>query len=76
MVRHNVAELFEAAPFSAVKDPVGMNYNTGVLVLEPSTTIHSLLVNNYARAGSYNVGDQGALNALLDYAAWKPLSKV
>ena len=76
MVRQNVAELFEAPSFSAVKDPVGMNYNTGVLVIEPSTTIHSLLINNYARVGSYNVGDQGALNALLDYSAWKPLSKI
>lgn len=76
MVRHNVRELFEMPPFSAVKDPVGMNYNTGVLVLEPSKTVHSLLVNNYQHVGSYNVGDQGALNALLDFAAWNPISKV
>lgn len=76
LVRHNVAELFDAPPFSAVKDPVGMNYNTGVLVLEPSTTTHALIVGNYMRAPSYNVGDQGALNALLAYEAWTPLSRI
>lgn len=73
IVRKNVAELFEAPGFSAVKDPVGMNYNTGVIVIEPSPYVYSLIVNNYMHAGSYNVGDQGALNALVDYNAWNPL---
>ncbi|PXF45198.1 Glycosyltransferase family 64 protein C4 [Gracilariopsis chorda] len=73
IIRNNVAELFEAPGFSAVKDPVGMNYNTGVIVIEPSRYVYSLIVNNYVHAGSYNVGDQGALNALIDFDAWNPL---
>lgn len=73
IVRKNVAELFDAPGFSAVKDPVGMNYNTGVIVIEPSKYVYSLIVHNYAHAGSYNVGDQGALNALVDFEAWSPL---
>lgn len=73
ILRRNVAELFQAPPFSAVKDPVGMNYNTGVIVIHPSPHVYSLIVNNYHHAGSYNVGDQGALNALVDFHAWNPL---
>lgn len=75
MVRHNVRELFDEPGFSAVKDPVGMNYNTGVMVIEPSPTTFALIVGNYARVGSYNVGDQGALNALVDFEAWNPLPR-
>lgn len=73
IVRRNVAELFEAPSFSAVKDPVGMNYNTGVIVIEPSSYVYSLIVNNYVHASSYNVGDQGALNDLVSFKAWNPL---
>ncbi|KAI0558680.1 glycosyl transferase [Gracilaria domingensis] len=73
IVRKNVAELFDAPGFSAVKDPVGMNYNTGVIVIEPSRFVYSLIINNYVHAGSYNVGDQGALNALIDFEAWNAL---
>lgn len=74
IVRKNVAELFDAPGFSAVKDPVGMNYNTGVMVIEPSRYVYSLISKNYAHAGSYNIGDQGALNALVSFDAWTPLS--
>lgn len=73
IVRRNVAELFDAPGFSAVKDPVGMNYNTGVIVIEPSRHVYRLITNNYVNAGSYNVGDQGALNSLIDFDAWNPL---
>ena len=73
IVRRNVAELFDAPSFSAVKDPVGMNYNTGVIVIEPSPYVYSLIKNNYIHSNSYNVGDQGALNALISYEAWNPL---
>ena len=73
ILRRNVAELFDAPGFSAVKDPVGMNYNTGVMVIEPSRYVYSLIIKNYASAGSYNVGDQGALNALIDFEAWNSL---
>lgn len=72
-MRRNVAELFDFPGFSAVKDPVGMNYNTGVMVIEPSSYVHSLIVQNYAHAGSYNIGAQGALNALVSFDAWTPL---
>eukprot|EP00177_Eucheuma_denticulatum_P001485 GFKZ01002668.1.p1 GENE.GFKZ01002668.1~~GFKZ01002668.1.p1 ORF type:complete len:553 (-),score=62.22 GFKZ01002668.1:2319-3977(-) len=73
IVRRNIIELFDAPGFSAVKDPVGMNYNTGVIVIEPSRVVYSLIVKNYMHAGSYNVGDQGALNALVEYNAWNAL---
>lgn len=73
ILRRNVAELFEAPGFSAVGDPVGMNFNNGVMVIEPCKYVHSLLIGNCANAGSYNVGDQGALNALVDFEAWNRL---
>lgn len=73
IVRRNIAELFDAPGFSAVKDPVGMDYNTGVIVIEPSKHVYSLIIRNYMHAGSYNVGDQGALNALVEFDAWNPL---
>lgn len=73
IVRRNVAELFDAPGFSAVKDPVGMNYNTGVIVIEPNKYVYSLIIKNYVHAGSYNIGDQGALNALVDFEAWHAL---
>lgn len=73
IVRRNVAELFDAPGFSAVKDPVGMNYNTGVVVIEPSRYVYSLILRSYTHAGSYNVGDQGSLNAMVEFDAWEAL---
>lgn len=73
ILRRNVAELFDAPGFSAVKDPVGMNFNTGVIVIEPSRYVYSLIIRNYMHEGSYNVGDQGTLNALVEFDAWNAL---
>lgn len=75
VVRAPIGDLFEYPDFSAVKDPVGMNYNTGVLVVAPSLATHALLVAGYRAAGSYNAGDQGALNALVRFGAWTPLPR-
>ena len=73
VVLRPIDELFEGPDFSAVKDPVGDNVNTGVLVVKPSAVTHGLLMKSYLYVDSFTIGDQGTLNSLVDMKSWHRL---
>lgn len=58
MVMENVDTLFDYPAFSAVRDVAGA-FNTGLMVIEPSTTTFKAMMDSYLEAPSYNRGDQG-----------------
>ncbi|KAI8371698.1 nucleotide-diphospho-sugar transferase [Radiomyces spectabilis] len=61
MVVQSIDDLFERPQFSAAID-VGGAINTGVFVAEPSKETYDEIMKVYAKAPSYNRGDQGFLN--------------
>ena len=73
VVLRPIDELFKEPDFSAVKDPVGDNVNTGVMVVKPSAVTHGLLMKSYLHVDSFNIGDQGTLNSLVDMKSWHRL---
>ena len=62
LVLRNIDELFRASELSAVPDKYPGVFNTGLMVLEPSTSTYHDMLRVYMRTGSYNRGDQGFLN--------------
>jgi glycogenin glucosyltransferase len=61
LVVQNFDEVFQYPEFSAVK-VVGDEFNTGMFVLEPSTTTHQEMLNVYKLAPPNYFGEQGFLN--------------
>ena len=61
IVTQNVDELFTFPELSATRD-IGDTFNSGVMVLKPSTYTFQAMKDDYLNAPSYNQGDQGFLN--------------
>ena len=78
VVRKNIDELFSGDGFAAAPD-AGFDrsdpheFNSGVLVLEPSHALFAEMMDAVATTPSRDGGDQGFLNAFLP--GWQPLAQ-
>jgi len=69
LVLKNIDELFERRGFAAAPDFfLPDHFNSGVMVLEPSTRTFKRMLEVLAASGTYDGGDQGFLNTF--YPDW------
>jgi alpha-N-acetylglucosamine transferase len=69
LVLQNIDELFERSVFAAAPDfLLPDRFNSGVMVLEPSTETFQKMIAALASSGTYDGGDQGFLNTF--YSDW------
>lgn len=73
LVLQNIDELFARSGFAAAPDFfLPDRFNSGVIVLEPSTVLFRAMLDALARSGSYDGGDQGFLNTF--FSDWYAMS--
>lgn len=68
MAIENIDELFALPAFSAVKD-MGGAFNTGMMVIQPSTDVFERMLETHKGAPSYNKGDQGFINWFFNFTS-------
>lgn len=74
LVLQNVDDLFERRTFAAGPDFfLPDRFNSGVMVLDPSTDTFGRMMDALADAGSYDGGDQGFLNSFFEGWYAKPV---
>jgi glycogenin glucosyltransferase len=71
VVLKNIDHLFQRSDLSAVEDPgaPGM-FNSGLMVISPSTTLLAEMLEALPNAETYNGGDQGFLNSFFE-SKWR-----
>ncbi len=68
IVLRNIDELFERPSFAAAPDFfLPDRFNSGVMVVEPSPSLFSRMMEALASKGSYDGGDQGFLNEFVPH---------
>lgn len=66
-VIRDIIDLFEYPHGSAASDMLPYVFNSGVLVIEPSKSLYDYTIQNIPKIHSYNGGDQGFLNSIIDW---------
>ena len=77
IVLHNIDELFERPSLAAAPDfLLPDHFNSGVMVLDPSNETFASMLRRLPEVGSYDGGDQGFLNEIIDWYALPPAHRL